>query len=235
MINNIRSKGIAFLSLLVIFTLPAFVMAANPIGTVFSASGQVYAKQKTAAARGLRQRSSIFLQDTIIAKDNGRAQIKLADGTLLSIKPNTEFLIEEFKYNKKTAQKRKLVGKLFKGTLVGLSNQGSKADYQLEGSMTKIILHDNAGVVFRVLKHQENVGLFAGKISVQSKNKTKVLSNFKHNNYQAVVIKPNGAIDSYKGALIQPIPIPAGTVYSMSEKKSEELKSIYNMLRKPTS
>jgi hypothetical protein len=238
MINNFKLKGIVFLWLLIGFILPVFAIAAKPIGMVFAISGQVYAKQnkqneqnkqKIARVRRLRSRSPIFLQDTIITKDNSRTQIGLVDGTLFSVKPNTEFLIKKFKYDEKNPSKRKFVGKLIKGTLVGLSNQSRKADYRLEGSMTTIILRNNAGVVFRVLERQENVGLFAGEISVQSKNNIKVLRNPKHNNYQAVVIKPDGTINPYKGALVRPTPIPASTIYKMQKKNREMLKAIYNM------
>lgn len=230
------------LAALICLLLPSLASAANEkIGMVLSTSGEVHAKQQQDSPRLLKRRAPIYLQDTITAGANSRAQVRLEDGTLLSINPNTEFMIEAFKFDKKTAKREKFVGKLVKGTLVSLSGQGKASDYQLKGPVTAITLR-GTGVVFRVLENRENVGLFEGVINVQSvcpkgkdqracQRQMKVLSNVKHDKYQTIEVSPSGSINPYKGALIEPIPIPKGTYYDINQKRMEMLRSVYDMLQ----
>lgn len=236
------AQAIMMLAAVFVFALPSVTIAAegSKIGMVLSVRGEVFAKQKAAELRRLQRRSSVLLHDTIVSKEKSWAQVRLEDGTLLSISPNTEFFIEAFKYDKKATKKDQFIGKLVKGTLVGLSGQGKAKDYKLKGPVSAIVMR-GTGVVFKVADNKENVGLFDGEVTVQSKcpagtdprvcrQRIKVLRNPKGKDYQTIEVKSTGAIDPYKGALIEPMPLGSEEFHKMKKDSIERLEAIYRML-----
>jgi len=72
--------------------------ADDAAGIVIIASGDVQAVQADHSLRALKRRSSFYVGEVIKVAENGKAQIRFADGTLLSLRPDTEIRIDAFHY-----------------------------------------------------------------------------------------------------------------------------------------
>ncbi|GJL82181.1 MAG: hypothetical protein DHS20C01_18150 [marine bacterium B5-7] len=70
--------------------------ASVQIGSVVFAKGAVSARSTEGTVRLLARESSIFENDTIATADNSFAVVRFADETKMSIRPNSEIMIEHF-------------------------------------------------------------------------------------------------------------------------------------------
>jgi hypothetical protein len=165
------SRQAKIILLLIVFIFPLSAIAAEKIGMVLAIRGYVYAQSKSLVQRRLRRLSPIFLQDTIITKNNGWAQIRLLDGGLITINSGTAFLIEKFRYGKK-AKNNQFAGKLIRGTLVNLSSPG----YVFKGPVT-IIRTSNTGMMFKVLGRIKPMPIPPGTIFSLHEQKIKLLKS----------------------------------------------------------
>jgi len=91
-----KMANILFFLLLLIYITPSF--AADAGKTIF-VLGKVEIVTISGEKIKLRKGSSINQGDTIISSKRGQAQIKMSDGTLLAIRPNSRFKIDDYEYN----------------------------------------------------------------------------------------------------------------------------------------
>lgn len=77
---------------------PFSAKAAEVAGIVIIASGDVQAVQADHSSRALKRRSSFYVGEVIKVAENGKAQIRFTDGTLLSLRPDTEIRVDAFHY-----------------------------------------------------------------------------------------------------------------------------------------
>ena len=68
-------------------------------GTSLFTYGQVQLRTSSGDLNDLNRGMEINTGDTVLTGINGRAQIRMIDGALFDIKPNSEFLIESYAFN----------------------------------------------------------------------------------------------------------------------------------------
>ncbi|MDH3768576.1 MAG: FecR domain-containing protein, partial [Gammaproteobacteria bacterium] len=83
----------------------ACLLMALPLAVAHADAGQalfVYGKAYVVSPDGsrtaLRKGSTVQSGDTIVTSANGRVQMRMDDGGLLALRPQTEFVIEEFNF-----------------------------------------------------------------------------------------------------------------------------------------
>ena len=110
------------------------------VARVDFAAGSVSAIAPDGRSRALGKGSEIEVGETV-ATQQGRAQLRFADGAYMSLQPQTEFKIEEFKYSGKGEQTDNIVMNLIKGgmrTITGLIGRNNRNAYRLKTDVATI-------------------------------------------------------------------------------------------------
>lgn len=92
--NTLR-KLICLLTL----SVPVTAFAEEAAGIVLVAAGEVTASAANEAARPLRRRSEFFSGEVLRVGENGKAQVRFRDGSLVSLRAGTEIRIDEFHFD----------------------------------------------------------------------------------------------------------------------------------------
>lgn len=77
-----------------------FAKSRAQAGTVVFALGHVIAKSPDGKKRAIGRKSIVYSQDLIVTNNKSQLQIRFADNGFVSIRPNSEFRIDEFTYTK---------------------------------------------------------------------------------------------------------------------------------------
>lgn len=85
-----------YLLLLIIFCLAIPTTSFAQVGKVKMVLGKVMLISAQGEKKRLRRGSTVNVGDTIITNKRGQAQLTMSDGTKISIRPASKFLIEEF-------------------------------------------------------------------------------------------------------------------------------------------
>ncbi|MEH6813766.1 MAG: FecR family protein [Motiliproteus sp.] len=142
--NSKRTLPQGFFACLIgLLILPIIGHAENAptIGKVLLSLGQNTVISADRQTRRLKRQSQLFSGDSIKTSKNGRVQIRFTDGSLLSLKSDTEFAIDSYKFNKANPNDGKAVYKLIKGgmrTVTGLIGREEKDDYEVKTSVATI-------------------------------------------------------------------------------------------------
>ncbi len=115
-------------------------LAGAQVARVDFATGSVSATAPDGRSRTLTKGSEIAVGETI-ATQQGRAQLRFADGALMSLQPQTEFKVEEFKYSGKADPGDNIVMNLLKGgmrTITGLIGRTNRNAYRLRTDVATI-------------------------------------------------------------------------------------------------
>src|SRR5687768_14669258 len=117
---------------------PATVLA--NAARVDLAVGNVTATGPDGRSRPLTRGAEISEGDTVNTQQ-GRAQLRFADGAYMSLQPQTEFKIEEFRFAGKEDGKSGIVMNLIKGgmrTITGLIGRTNRHSYKLKTEVATI-------------------------------------------------------------------------------------------------
>jgi YD repeat-containing protein len=122
---------------------------AAPAGSVDFSVGNVMATGPDGRARPLAKGAAINSGDRIVTND-GRAQIRFADGAYVSLQPNTDFAIREFRYDGRTdGSERGLFG-LLKGamrTVTGAIGRVNRSAYEIQTPTATIGIRGTGGLI----------------------------------------------------------------------------------------
>jgi YD repeat-containing protein len=122
---------------------------AAPAGSVDFSTGNVVATGVDGRARPLAKGAEINSGDRIVTND-GRAQIRFADGAYVSLQPNTDFAIREFRYDGRTdGSERGLFG-LLKGamrTVTGAIGRVNRSAYEIQTPTATIGIRGTGGLI----------------------------------------------------------------------------------------
>ena len=148
---------------------PGGVYAAG-VARVDFATGNVAAIAANGQSRELRRGSEIEVGETV-STQAGRAQLRFADGALMSLQPQTEFKVEEFKYSGKADASDNIVMNLLKGgmrTITGLIGRTNRNAYRLKTEVATIGIR---GTEYSV-KYTNSIELFCadGAVSVDNQS-----------------------------------------------------------------
>jgi hypothetical protein len=129
------------LLLLGILLLPVSASAEPQAGIVIIAAGDVYATKEGQSPRALTRRSKFFTGETIIVGENGKAQVRFQDGTILSLTKGTELRIEAFSYNDEDGNEDANIVTLLKGgfrTITGAVAKKNPANHKVNTPVATI-------------------------------------------------------------------------------------------------
>ena len=119
-----NKTAVMFSLIVFVFSLStsSFANTRAEAGTVVFALGQVIAKSPDGKKRSLDRKSIVYSEDLIVTNNKSQLQIRFADNGFVSIRPNSEFRIDEFTYTKsKNTDKNHF--ELVKGGLRAITGQ----------------------------------------------------------------------------------------------------------------
>lgn len=144
------------------------LMAADPIGKVTSVQGNVIAKSDS-SQRTLASGSDVFLKETIVTAANALAQIQFTDGGIINLIAETEYRVNNYKYQK-TFQKDQSSSELVKGgfrVLTGSIGKSNPSNYEIKTPSATIGLRGTI-VEARIVDEELFVGVEVGKALVSN-------------------------------------------------------------------
>lgn len=152
----------------IFFLLTISLMAADPIGKATSIQGNVIAKSDS-SQRTLASGSDVFLKETIVTAANALAQIQFTDGGIINLIAETEYRVNNYKYQK-TFQKDQSSSELLKGgfrVLTGSIGKSNPNNYEIKTPSATIGLRGTI-VEARIVGGELFVGVDMGKALVSN-------------------------------------------------------------------
>lgn len=137
---RLRQWCLLFLILNLTFTnVTAF--AANLAGVVVKMHGQVQANN-AAGAKSLQEKSEIFEGDKVSTGAQAEALIRMTDGTVFALRPNTSFSVDQYHFeNEDKSTQNNLLARLFVGsmrTVTGLIGKRTPQKFALKTATSVI-------------------------------------------------------------------------------------------------
>ncbi len=130
-----RRYGRGLFALLMVLGVAAPALAQNTAGRVDFAVGGVSALTGAAGVtRPLGKGDLVFEGDTVFTDATGRVQIRFIDGAYMSLQPQTEFHVDNYRYEGASDGKEKAFLRLLKGglrTITGLIGKKNRDAYQV--------------------------------------------------------------------------------------------------------
>lgn len=127
---------------------------ANPAlantGKVDFAIGNITVTGSDGRGRPLTRGAEVKTGDKIVSSVNGRAQIRFSDGAYVSLQPNSEFDIKEYRFSGKADGTESALFGLFKGamrTVTGLVGRANKSRYQITTATATIGIRGTGGLI----------------------------------------------------------------------------------------
>src|SRR6266849_864794 len=119
-------------------------------GKVDFAIGNVTVTGSDGRGQPLTKGAEVKSGDKIVSSVDGRAQIRFSDGAYVSLQPNTEFDINEYRYSGKTDGTESALFGLFKGamrTVTGLVGRANKSRYKIVTATATIGIRGTGGLI----------------------------------------------------------------------------------------
>ncbi len=110
------------------------------IGHVVISVGKMQASNR-GAFRDLLRNSKVFRGDTITTAANSYTQVRMKDGALLSLRPNTELVITDYNFNGRQDGTERSFMELVRGgfrTITGYIGHKNKSNYRVKTSVATI-------------------------------------------------------------------------------------------------
>jgi len=143
--SRLKRPGLLLVLLAAAFTTQAL---AN-VGRVDFVIGDVTAVSSGGQRRALTKGEELSNGDTIVT-NSGRAQIRFADGAYVSLQPNTEFGIKDYRYEGKTDGSERGFFSLLKGglrTVTGLIGRFNRKTYQITTPTATVGIRGTGGLI----------------------------------------------------------------------------------------
>lgn len=125
---------------------------AAPVGEVTHMSGAMVARQPDGKSKILGPKSKVESGDLLATANATYARVKFIDGSEITLRPNSQFMIEKFTYDKATPQEDSAVLRLLKGglrTITGVVGKRKVGSYQFNTVVATIgIRGTEFGVLF---------------------------------------------------------------------------------------
>lgn len=121
--------------------LPLVAQAEELAGTVSFVIGDAVAKTDKATGRTIARGEKILAGDVIETGANGHVHLKMIDGAFVSIRPQSRFRIEEYRYDVAQPRNSRIKFVLEQGTarsITGKAGEASKESYRLNTPLAAI-------------------------------------------------------------------------------------------------
>jgi hypothetical protein len=175
-----------------LFCLPAKA-ALEPAGHVLLTNGPFIAIQTNASARSLSRGSEFYQGDRLWTGPRTRAQVRFSDGAIMTLRPDTEFSVDEYQFDDKNAANNTSFFTLIKGgfrTLTGLISKLRPDGYKVK---TAYAIVGVRGTTYEIVDQSAlYVAAWEGTISVTN-NKSEMLLGFGQDFNYATVTSINSA------------------------------------------
>ena len=126
----------------ILLMLSTVVEAAEKAGVVGYMSGTMVAQRPDGTLKVLVPRSAVYEGDLLITAKRSYAQVKMNDGSRMTLRPNSNLRIEEFSFRNREPKKDNFVMRLLKGgfrTVTGLiGKRGNKNAYKVRAASATI-------------------------------------------------------------------------------------------------
>lgn len=130
------STAISILLQMALCLMAATAIAGEVAGTVTHLSGPLFAKKGDGTRKALSQKSFVEQGDTLITEKSTYARIKFVDNSEVTLRPNTQLVVEKFSYNKEKPAQDGAVFNLVKGGLRAVTGsvgkRGNQDSYQMK-------------------------------------------------------------------------------------------------------
>lgn len=126
------------LTVIILYSLPGHAQV--KIGQVIFTTGSIQAVNN-GISRPLKRGSPIQEGDVIYSGVNTKSQIRMVDGALIALRPNTEFGFERYRYKENDDSNNSSLLSLIRGgfrTITGLIGLNSKEDYKVKTTVATI-------------------------------------------------------------------------------------------------
>ncbi len=133
--NFIAIKSLSCLACLLALGLVSAVDAA-PVGTVTDLSGPLLARKADGVVKVLAQKSTVDQGDTLVSEKDTYARIKFVDNSEITLRPNTQFKIENFSYDEAKPEGDHAIFSLIKGGLRSITGLLGKRNRERFGLNT---------------------------------------------------------------------------------------------------
>lgn len=113
----------------------------KPAGKVLLVQGRVVAVDPEGTARVLERAAQVFEGDTLVTEEGSRAQVRFSDGGLLSLRPQSKFRIERYRFESGAGGQESAFFRLLKGgfrTVTGLIGSSNRDAYKVETPVATI-------------------------------------------------------------------------------------------------
>ncbi len=167
--------------------------AIKPVGQVILANGPFIAIQSDKSSRSLTRGSEFYQGDRLWTGPSTKAQVRFSDGAIMTLRPDTEFSVDEYEFDAANAANNKSLFTLVKGgfrTLTGLITKLRPDSYKVKTAYAIV------GVRGTTYETVIDSGLYAaawqGTIYVENEKKLLELGFGQEFNY-ARVTSPNSA------------------------------------------
>jgi hypothetical protein len=104
------------------------------VGTVQFSAGNVRLRDAAGKTRPVQRGIEINEGDTILSQPSGSAQLKMIDGGIIAVRPNTELKIDQYRYSGREDGSENAVMRLLSGgfrTITGLIGRTRKSNYKV--------------------------------------------------------------------------------------------------------
>lgn len=136
------------LLLLTLFFTTAVAYAAQVVGTVTHLSGPLLVKKSDGTVKVLSQKSSVEKGDTLISKNDTYARIKFTDNSEITLKPNSQFKIDNFVFDAAAPEKDNAAFSLVQGGLRAITGILGKRNKERFGLNTPTATIGIRGTIF---------------------------------------------------------------------------------------
>ncbi len=134
------SSGSWLVLLLVVLLSPSAAWASARAASVTFSYGKVAVKAADGTRRGIARGDTVYSGETVIT-EAGRAQLRFTDGAFVSLVPNTEFAIENYRFEGRQDGSERSFFSLLRGglrTLTGLIGHRNRDSYRLRTPVATI-------------------------------------------------------------------------------------------------
>ncbi len=161
--------------------------AIQPIGAVVATNGPFIAIQTDKSARSLTRGSEFYLGDRLWTGPRTKAQIRFSDGAIMTLRPDTEFSVDEYEFDAANAANNKSLFTLVKGgfrTLTGLITRLRPDSYKVK--TTYAIVGVRGTTYETVIDSGLYVAAWQGTVSVGNEESELLLGFGQNFNYARV-------------------------------------------------
>jgi len=141
----IATKVLAFVVAMLATT---FAWAAQVAGTVTHLSGPLLAKKADGTVKVLSQKSNVEQGDTLVTEKDTYARIKFIDNSEITLRPNSQFKIEDFSFEEDKPEKDNASFNLVKGGLRAVTGTLGKRNKEKFGMNTPTATIGIRGTIF---------------------------------------------------------------------------------------